>query len=136
MTAPREVHIVDNLKAKMLIGMDIMVPEKIDIITSTSSAFIGSCQVEMPLKMVARGTGRSVLQPVHARQSTIIPPRSEAHVAVHHASLPDREFFFEPDESPLALYAHLVDASMTAVIAKNDTDHAIKIPRNLRLDTI
>ena len=136
MTAPREVHIVDNLKAKMLIGMDIMVPEKIDIITSTSSAFIGSCQVKMPLEMLARGNGRSVLQPVHAKQSLIIPPRSELHIPVHHASLPDRDFFFEPDSSPLSLYAHLVDASMTAVITKNDTDYAVQVPRNMKLGTI
>ena len=42
MTALREVYIVDNLKVKMLIDMDIMVLEKIDIITLTSSTFIGS----------------------------------------------------------------------------------------------
>ena len=136
MTAPREVHIVEHLKAKMLIGMDIMVPEKIDIILSTSSAHIGSCQVEIPLEMRARGNGQSVLQPVHAKQSLIIPPRSETRIPVHHASLPDRDFFFEPAETPLSLYAHLVDASMTAVVAKNDTDYAVKVPRNLRLGTI
>ena len=67
MTAPREVHIVDNLKAKMLIGMDIMVPENIDIILSTSTAYIGSCQVEILLEMRARGNGYTVLQPVHAK---------------------------------------------------------------------
>ena len=30
----REVHLVDGLKAKMLLGTDIIGPEKIDIITS------------------------------------------------------------------------------------------------------
>lgn len=55
---------------------------------------------------------------------------------MHHASLPDRDFFFKPDQGELSLYAHLVDSSFTAVIAKNDSDHAVKIPRNLRLSTV
>ncbi len=134
MTAPREVHLVDNLKAKMLIGMDFMVPEKIDILASKSAAWIGSCGVEIPLEMRTRG--RPVLHPIHAKKSTIIPPHSQASVPVHHASLPDRDFFFEPDQGPLSLYAHLADASMNFVIAKNSSDQAVKIPRNLRLGTL
>lgn len=136
LTALREVHIVDNLKAKMLIGMDIIMPEKIDVIVSTSSASIGSCQVEMPLEIRARNKGRAVVHPVHAKRSVIIPPRSEAHISIHHASLSDRDFFFEPDQSQLSLYAHLIDAFMTAVIAKNDSNQAVKVSRNLRLGTV
>lgn len=43
MTAPREVYVVDNLKTKMLIEMDIIIPEKMDVILSTSLIYIGSC---------------------------------------------------------------------------------------------
>ena len=75
-TASREVHIIDNLKAKMLVGMDVMVPEKIDIFASTSTAWIGSYQVEIPLEIRTRG--RPVTHPIHAKQSTIIPPHSQA----------------------------------------------------------
>lgn len=92
--------------------------------------------MEMPLEIRARNKGRAVVHSVHAKRSIIIPPRSEAHIPVHHTSLPDRDFFFEPDQSQLSLYAHLVDAFMTAVIAKNDSDQAVKVPRNLRLGTV
>ena len=34
------------------------------------------------------------------------------------------------------MYAYLADTSMPAVMAKNDSSHAIKIPRNLRLGTL
>lgn len=74
MTASREVHLVDNLKAKMLIGMDFMVSKKIDILAFKSAAWIGSCGVEMPLEMRIRG--RPVLHPIHAKKSTIIPSYS------------------------------------------------------------
>ena len=134
MTAPREIHLVEDLKAKLLIGMDIMVPEAIDIIASKSIASVGSCQIDIPIEV--KSAGRTIRQPVHAKRSVTVPPRSETQIAVHHASLPDRDFMFEPDNSPLSLYAHLVDASMSAILAKNESDVPIKIPRNQRLGTI
>ncbi|KAK3166669.1 hypothetical protein OEA41_009794 [Lepraria neglecta] len=48
----------------------------------------------------------------------------------------DRDFLFEPEEYELSLYTHLVDLSLTAVVAKNDSDYSVKIPRNLRLRTV
>ena len=39
----REIHLVDNLKAHMLIGNDIVGPEGIVLDVSKSKAFIGSC---------------------------------------------------------------------------------------------
>ena len=43
---------------------------------------------------------------------------------------------FEPSDSTLSLYAHLVDSSVPTVLAKNDTDIAITVPRNHRLGTV
>lgn len=40
----REAHLVDGLCAKMLVGMDIMGPEQIDIITLKKQDVIGSCE--------------------------------------------------------------------------------------------
>ena len=64
--APRKIHAVDNLKAKMLIEMHIIIQEKINLILSTSSAYIQSQQIEIPLKIHTR-SGHSVFQPVHAK---------------------------------------------------------------------
>ena len=55
---------------------------------------------------------------------------------MYYTALPDRNFLFEPTETPLSLYAYLVDSSISAVLAKNDSDVPIKIPRNLKLGTI
>ena len=41
----REIHVVDNLKANLLIGTDVMVPEGMDIILSQKILQIGSCGV-------------------------------------------------------------------------------------------
>ena len=36
-TVPKEIYIVDDLKVKMLIEIDIIISEKIDILISTST---------------------------------------------------------------------------------------------------
>ena len=73
--APREIHIVDNLKANILVGMDIMVPEQIDILASQAKASIGSCKISIPIEVRAR-EGRAVFYPVHAKKSLVVPSRS------------------------------------------------------------
>ena len=136
-TAPREIHLVDELKAKMLVGMDIMKPEGIDVLSSRSVASISSCKVDVPIELKPKG--RAVRQPVHAKQSVVVPPRTQMLIPVHFTGpLPDsRDFLFEPDdESLLSLYAHLVDSSMSAVLARNDSDSAIQVPRNRRMGTV
>ena len=136
-TASREIHIVDDLKANILVGMDIMVPEQIDILASQSKASIGSCGTTVSIEMRAR-SGRAVSHPVHVKKSLVVPPHSQVQIPIHHhnGSLPDRNFFFEPDELNLTLYAHLVDLSTIAILAKNDLDRAVQILRNFRLGTI
>ena len=73
-TAPREVYIVNNLKAKLLVGIDIIVPEKIDIVVLKLTASIGSYIVEIPIKVRTRG--RPVTYIVYAKNTIIVPPYS------------------------------------------------------------
>ncbi len=72
MLAPREIHIVNNLKANLLIGIDIMVPEKIDILASQSKAVIGSCGMIIPIEVRTRA-GRAILHPVYIKKSITVP---------------------------------------------------------------
>ena len=132
----REAHLVDGLKAKMLLGTDIIGPEKIDIITSRNEAYIGSCDTRVPIDLRPRSRGIT-MKPVVANKETTLPPHSQMVVPVHHASLPDdRNFLFEPTTGAVSLYAHLVDDSFHSVIARNDTDDSVIIPKHLRLGTV
>ena len=47
----RELHIVDKLEANMLIGTDIMLPEKMDILLSRKILQIGTCNVDVPVQI-------------------------------------------------------------------------------------
>ena len=111
-----------------------MVLEGIDIITSKAIISIRSCKVEVPVNI--KGISKIIRYPVYTKSIIIVPPYSETQIPVYYATLPDRNFLFEPTETPLSLYAHLIDSSISAVLAKNNSDVPIKIPRNLKLGTV
>ncbi len=121
----------------MLIGNDILQPKKIDILTSSSTARISSCGVTIPIELKAKGS-RSITYPIHAVATMVMPPKSTAMIPVHSIkSLPSRrDLFFEPEDSGLSLYTHLIDSSLSSVLAKNDSENKVRIPRNLRLGHI
>ena len=136
----REIHIVDDLKAGMLIGADILTPERMTIDFATQSIKIGSCR-DIVVPMDSRARSEPVKRTVKSLSKTILPPRTTMPISVTYAGgkLPDdRDLLFEPQCAlPLGLaggvYAHMVDASFHAVQVRNDTDQAIVIPRKARL---
>ncbi|KAL8794913.1 MAG: hypothetical protein Q9182_007582 [Xanthomendoza sp. 2 TL-2023] len=75
----REVDIVDNLRANMLIGNYIIGPEQIVIDIAGKTAHIGSCNIN--IKVDPRQRGQFVRRTLLA-QSTIVPPHSEQIIPV------------------------------------------------------
>ena len=49
-----ELYIVDNLDAKILVGTDVMLPEKIDILLSDKILQIGTCNVDVLVQLQIR----------------------------------------------------------------------------------
>ena len=70
--APREIHIVDNLRANILIGMDIITSKGIDILTSKRVAYITSCDIKAPIKVLS--TRPPVRRVISAKKAIVIPP--------------------------------------------------------------
>ncbi|TAQ84474.1 hypothetical protein B7494_g7190 [Chlorociboria aeruginascens] len=131
----REIHLVNDLQAKMLIGVDILAPEGIDICISTRTATISHCgNLEVPLQVMQHGP--RVQRAVLAQKALTVPPRSHAVIPIHHIALPERNFLFEPADTGLTMYAHLVNHEMSGVVAQNDSDVPVQIQRNLRLGLV
>ena len=132
----RELHLVDDLRAHMLIGNDIIGPERIVIDVANKAAIIGSCGVEIAIEPKQRG--EFVRRTIHAKQAMTITPYSEVLVPVKSPSIPDdRDFIFEPKPQPsLSMYAHMVDSHMSSILVANTTDHAVQIPRKSKLGVI
>ena len=130
----RELHLVSDLQANLLIGTDILNPEKFKVDFEKDEACIGSCGVTIPVFVKTRAV--PVNKSIHLKKTTIIPPHSIVPVPIHNLAteLPsDRDFMFEPNEVSFSLYAHMVNSETKAVLVRNDEDRAIRIPRNLRL---
>ena len=132
--APREIYIVDNLRANILIGIDIITPKGIDILTSKRVAYITSCDIKAPIKVLS--TGPPVRRVVSAKKAIVISSQSIGIVAIHHLTLLERDFLFEPCNTKLSIYTSLVDNDISSVLVKNESKKAIKVPRNMRLGEI
>lgn len=123
-----KLHLVDGLKANMLIGNDIIGPEEISIDIAGQTAFISSCGVRISID--AKQRGQVVRRKVLSASPVVLPPQSEMALPVNYSSLPDnQDFLFQPVSLPhLTLFAHLVDSSPTAVLVCNKTHRHVVLP--------
>ena len=131
-----ELHLVDGLKANMLIGNDVFCTEGFTINLANASAHILSCGVTIVIS--ARNHLQFLRRNVLANTTTFISPKSEALVDVRQTLLPDsRDFLFQPfPQVHLTLYSHLLDHTSSRILVRNDADRSIQIPQSHRLGYI
>ena len=130
-----DVHLVDDLRANMLIGMDTMGPEGIDIITTKRHAYVTSCNTRIPVDIKPRGA--RVRRAVKATNDVLVKPGEQVTIPVnYHAQLPERDLLFELDQSELTLYAHVVDSSVDSILARNESSTPVSVTKKTRLGYI
>jgi len=99
----REAHLTDNLAAKLLIGIDILVPEKVDIIISKKAGYIGSYRIDIKLKATLKKGIAKLLVCVIAR--IIIPPFAFIVILIYYIAIAkDKDLLFEPDNTLVTLF--------------------------------
>jgi len=134
-----EVHIVKDLKAKMLVGLDILGPEKISIMMNNTEAVIKSCNnIRVPLTVHSQLTNQ-VKKTILSEKTISIPSRSYATVNVVKTSLPKNQdllFKSECQQGDSSVYAHIVDHTLSAVQVQNDTDMPLIILRKTCLSHV
>ena len=90
-----KLHLVDGLKANMLVSNNVLCTEGFAINLSTSSTLIHSCGMKIDIN--TRQHSEFLRQRALASATTIVPPQSEALVVFQHIKLPDsRDFLFHP----------------------------------------
>ena len=144
----REARIVNNLKAKLLVGMDILGPEKIDLLFTSEKMVINSCKGLVVLITTTSRTGQPVKQNVQTVKKVLIEPHTLLKVPIRlwgTAELPDQTLMFQPEyhsatqrlaEGDGAIYAHIVDSQMTFVQIRNNSDELIVLGRHAYLGYI
>ncbi len=128
-----KIHLVEDLRANLLIGNDIMSPEGFVIDVKGKKALISSCEVTVPID--ARQRGQFLARKLLTNQETIIPPNSEAMISLLPLPLPDdRDFLFHPATQPsLTLFTHIVDHRTSKILVRNASNDLLRIPRHHKL---
>jgi hypothetical protein len=138
----REVHVVDDLRAKVLIGTDILGPEAIVVDVARNQLVVGSCGITAPLSVTPRR--ERVERKLRSQKQVTIPPHTVMAVPVKYRGkvLPnDRDYSFLP-RSDIALgssggfFAHIVDANVAAVQVRNASNRAFVVPKNLMVGAL
>ena len=137
-----EFHIVDNLTAKVLIGIDIIKPQGGILDVARSLMTISSCNdIKLPITSASHRpqTNATVL----SNKRMTIPAHSNVGVPIsgpkhRRLGLPaDRDFIFEPQKLDLpSVYAYVIDHKASEIFVRNDTDRAIQLPRRVKLGMI
>ncbi|QQK41290.1 reverse transcriptase [Penicillium digitatum] len=133
-----EAHLVENLKAKLLIGMDVIGHEGFRLDFDAKTVKIPSCMgLEIPISTHAK-PHHAAQRAVYAAEHVLIPPRSIVRVPARvQATLPDdRDYVFEGRHRQAAFYSHLVEANFAWVQAVNDTPDPISLRRRDRIGTL
>ena len=138
----REVHLVENLKANLLMGIDIISPEQIHINTSREVAMVRLCDnIELALSIQTRSA--NVQRTVFSQKGTRIPAHTRKALPIHGAkgtslSLPqDCDLLFEPSvKQKVSVFAHIVNHCMEAIYVQNDSDSDVVLPRNTRIGNV
>ncbi|OJD20532.1 hypothetical protein ACJ73_08132 [Blastomyces percursus] len=131
-----EAHLVNTLKANILLGMDVMAPEGIIIDPVKRTAIITSCEkIQVPIQITAK-EHRVRRQPVYVMSRCIIPPSQTARVPIQvKANLVDRDYMFDPCDinTNLAMYTHIADAKFHSIQVTNRTTKPVTLQKKCRV---
>jgi hypothetical protein len=129
------MHLIENLKANMLINNDILESEKIIIDVQQKRITIGNCEsmiIEIKIHQRKLFVRRNVISQI------VNVISSEAYVKISYKIkdlLSNRDFLFESfSEVSISIYAHVIDVQTTDVIVRNESAKSMKISRNFKLE--
>lgn len=128
-----EIHLVDGLRANLLIENDIMSPENFVIDIDKRSTLIGSCKVTIPISV--RQRGQFLMRKLLTSEVSVVSPWSEVMIPLVPVSVLDnRDFLFHPTVLPnLTLFTHIVDHQTSKILVRNASDQPLRIPRRYKL---
>ncbi len=124
-----ELHLVEALRANILIGNDILALEGFVIDVGLGHAVVGSCGVKITIK--AKQKSQFLRKRLLAEKDGVVPPRSEAMIPLLPVPLPDdKDFLFHPTaQANLMLFAHIIHHDTTKILVRNTSDRSLRISR-------
>ena len=119
---------VDHLKTKMLMGMDILKPEKMNIDIDKKEVTIRNCNgLVIPIQITTKNNV-DVKGIIRNDKKIIIPANSVTKIPINFRStvpIPDKNYWFEPKHEKI--YTHVVNLYIYFIFVKND----IAVPKTI-----
>ena len=126
----KEMHIINNLKAKMLIDINILISKNISIMLLSRKAIVSSCDnIELSLTVITQLIN-SVWKAIMTHKNMIIQLRSHTNVLIVKTALPQNcDLLFKSDchTENTAIYVYIVDYTLLTVQVQNDSDVSLVI---------
>ena len=122
-----ELHLVEGLRANILIGNDILAPEGFVLNVALGHALVGSCGVKITIR--AKQRDQFLKKRLLAEKDGVVPPRSETMVPLLPIPLlDDRDFLFHPTtQLNLTMIAHIMHHDTKKVLVRNTSDRPLRI---------
>jgi hypothetical protein len=131
----RKMHLIESLKANMLIDNDILESKEFIINVQEKKTIIRNCQnliIDVKIHQRESFVRRNVVS-----QFAIVIS-SESYVKIFYKIkdlLSNRDFLFESfSEVSVSIYAHVIDVRITDVIIRNESAKSMKISKNFKLE--
>ena len=115
----RELYIVDELRANVLIDTDIIESEEIVLDVTNQKTYIINCDVTISINAKQRDS--FTRRNLHAATQMIIQSNINVFISIQESHLSkNREFLFEfLTQSSIVLYTHIVNHEIKKVMTKN-----------------
>jgi hypothetical protein len=95
--------LTNDLAIKLLISINILIPEKVNIIISKKARHIRSYKIDIKLKATLKKGIAKLLVCVIAR--IIIPPFASIAIPIYYIAIAkDKDLLFEPDNTLVTLF--------------------------------
>ena len=132
----REAHIVDNLKINILLGVDILAPEKILLNFKDRTIMIGSYNTEIDVTIILKFV--RFRKSLFCQSRITIPAYGSVRipVEVHKFLLNDRDYVFEFKYNRVSLFTSVVDVNLSFINVINDIESSFIIPARIRFGEI
>ena len=131
------IFVINNLRVKMLIKINIFIFKDIDFVISTRTNYIDSYNTTFKL-IITSSIKPFIKQNVIFEKSISILARFYLVILIENIVLSiDNDFLFEPiKDYSIALFIAIIDSLFYAVLIRNDFDYIIYLSRKLQLGSI
>lgn len=131
----KEVHLVKRLKAKILVGNDILVPKGFVLELSNKEAIILSCNTK--IRILIKPQSQFISKRVLVVKNVVISPWTDTSIKVNLVIPSDRDFIFFPTKYlAVTFYYHIINAKTNKIFAQNNSSSIICIPRQTSLRSV